>query len=188
MNIPTIALAAALTLPVASGAFAQAPTSPITLIVPHAAGTGVDVLARSFAPAMEKALNASIVAENRPGANGSIGSVAVARSAPDGRTLLLAANPPFITFPMTQETALYDAEKDFTPIAIVGSVPMVLVVSPDSGLQNLDQFIDYVRANPKLANYASPAPDPRDNWPCRNCRRSAISRSNTYCTNPRRNR
>lgn len=132
------------------------PSKNITLIVPHAAGTGVDGVARGFAPTLEKALGTVIVVDNRAGANGAIGSVAVARSAPDGYTLMLNADPPFITFPLTQETPLYNPIRDFTPIARVGTIPMVLVVSASSDIKNFSQFEEYVKKHPGSANYASP--------------------------------
>jgi len=134
----------------------QAPGHSITLVVPHAAGTGVDGVARGFAPALEKALGTAIVVENRAGANGAIGSMAVARAAPDGHTLMLNANPPFITYPLTQKKPLYNPLQDFTPIARVGTVPMVLVVSASSGIKNFAQFEQYIKNHPDKANYASP--------------------------------
>ncbi|GAA5232973.1 Bug family tripartite tricarboxylate transporter substrate binding protein [Verticiella sediminum] len=131
---------------------------PITLIVPHATGTGVDVVARAFAPHLEKALGTSVVIENRVGANGSIGSVFVARAKPDGHTLLMNASPPFVTYPMTQDKPLYDAEQDFSPIAMVGSTPMVLVVSASSGIDGMEAFVQHAKSHPESANYASPGP------------------------------
>lgn len=126
------------------------------LVVPHAAGTGVDAVARGFSPALQKIFETGVVVENRVGANGAIGSVGVAKAKGDGSTLMLNASPPFVTFPFTQATPSYDAVKDFKPVARVGTVPMVLVVSADSGIKTFDQFLAYVKANPGKANYASP--------------------------------
>lgn len=128
----------------------------LMLVVPHAAGTGVDAVARSFAPALQKTLEATVVVDNRVGANGAIGSASVARAKPDGATLMLNANPPFVIFPLTQNPPLYDAVKDFTPIAKVGSVPMVLVVSALSEIKTFEQFLAFAKANPAKAQYASP--------------------------------
>jgi tripartite-type tricarboxylate transporter receptor subunit TctC len=146
-----------LTLALPHLASAQAPASKeLLLVVPHAAGTGVDAVGRSFAPALQKTLDANVVVDNRVGASGAIGSASVARAKPDGATVMLNANPPFVTFPMTQATPLYDAVKDFKPIARVGTVPMVLVVSAESDIKTFDQFIAYAKKNPAKANYASP--------------------------------
>jgi tripartite-type tricarboxylate transporter receptor subunit TctC len=128
----------------------------LILVVPHAAGTGVDAVARSLGPALQKTLEANIVVDNRAGASGAIGSASVARAKPDGATLMLNANPPFVTFPLTQNPPLYDAIKDFTPIAKIGTVPMVLVVSAQSKIKTFDQFIAYAKSHPAKAHYASP--------------------------------
>lgn len=128
----------------------------LTLVVPHAAGTGVDAVARSFGPALQKTLDTAVVVDNRVGANGSIGSASVARAKPDGAVLMLNANPPFVTFALTQNPPLYDAVKDFTPIAKVGSVPMVLVVSAQSEIKSFEQFLAFAKANPAKAQFASP--------------------------------
>ena len=150
-----IALSLSLIAPLLANA--QSPASKeLLLVIPHAAGTGVDAVGRSFAPGLQKTLDANAVVENRVGANGAIGSVSVARAKPDGATILLNANPPFVTFPFTQSTPLYDAVKDFKPIARVGTVPMVLVISAQSDLKTFDQFVAYAKSNPAKANYASP--------------------------------
>ncbi|CAN5629547.1 tripartite tricarboxylate transporter substrate binding protein BugE [soil metagenome] len=150
-----VGLSLALTLP--DLALAQAPApKDVMLVVPHAAGTGVDAVARSFAPSLQKTLEANVIVDNRVGASGAIGSAAVARAKPDGATLMLNANPPFVTFPLTQDPPLYDPVKDFTPIARVGSVPMVLVVSAQSDIKTFEQFAAYAWSNPAKANYASP--------------------------------
>jgi len=159
MMLGKIAAIAGLSLGVAIPllAHAQAPTSKeLLLVVPHAAGTGVDAVARSFAPALQKTLDANVVVDNRVGASGAIGSSSVARAKPDGATVMLNANPPFVTFPLTQSTPLYDAVKDFMPLARVGTVPMVLVVSAQSEIKTFDQFVAYAKSNPAKANYASP--------------------------------
>ncbi|MDO9438595.1 tripartite tricarboxylate transporter substrate binding protein [Hydrogenophaga sp.] len=145
-----------LSLTLATPLAVRAQPGEVMLVVPHAAGTGVDAVARSFSPALQTALKVPVVVDNRVGANGAIGSSSVARAKPDGAVLMLNANPPFVTFPLTQSPPLYDAVKDFTPIAKVGSVPMVLVVSSQSEIKTFDQFITFVKANPAKAQYASP--------------------------------
>jgi len=157
-NLVTALLVSAALFGTASAASPSFSDQPITLVVPHAAGTGVDTIARALAPQLGKSLGTSIIVENRVGANGAIGSLFVVRSKPDGRTLLLNANPPFVTYPMTQDPPLYDAERDFSPIAMVGSTPMALVVSAESGIDGMDRFVEYVKSHPTLASYASPGP------------------------------
>ncbi|CAN5363505.1 tripartite tricarboxylate transporter substrate binding protein [soil metagenome] len=159
MKLAGIACAVGLSLGLALPDFALAQASApkdVMLVVPHAAGTGVDAVARSFAPSLQKTLDAIVIVDNRVGASGAIGSAAVARAKPDGATLMLNANPPFVTFPLTQDPPLYDPVKDFTPIARVGSVPMVLVVSAQSDIKTFEQFAAYAKSNPAQANYASP--------------------------------
>ena len=159
MTLARFTTVASISLCLAVPLFARAQASAhkdLMLVVPHAAGTGVDAVARSFAPALQTTLKVPVVVDNRVGANGAIGSASVARAKPDGAVLMLNANPPFVTFPLTQSPPLYDAVKDFTPIAKVGSVPMVLVVSSQSEIKTFDQFITFVKANPANAQYASP--------------------------------
>jgi len=158
-TIAFISACAGLSLGLAAppAAHAQAPASKeLLLVVPHAAGTGVDAVARSFAPALQKTLDANVVVDNRVGASGAIGSASVARAKADGATVMLNANPPFVTFPLTQSTPLYDPVKDFKPIARVGTVPMVLVVSAQSEIKTFDQFVAYAKSHPAKASYASP--------------------------------
>ena len=159
MKLANITAIAAISLSLASPFATHAQASAykeMMLVVPHAAGTGVDAVARIFAPALQNTLEVNAVVDNRVGASGTIGSTSVARAKPDGATLLLNANPPFVTFPLTPNPPLYDAIKDFTPVARVGSVPMVLVVSAQSEIKTFHQFIAYAKSNPAKALYASP--------------------------------
>lgn len=142
---------------VASGlACAQAwPTKTIRLIVPAAPGGSADPLARAVAEELSKQLQQAVVVENRPGANGNIGAALVAKSAPDGYTLLLG-------WPGTLVSAvtLYDAKpfhplKDFEPIVIVGSVPNVVLVKPSLPVKTLAELTEYVRENPAKLNFGS---------------------------------
>lgn len=134
------------------------PSRNIDLVVPHGAGTGVDAVARILARSLEKDLGVAIIVENKAGANGSIGSIHTSRAKPDGYTLMLNASPPFVTYPMTQKQGTYDPVQDFTPIAAVGNIPMVLVVSSQSSITDFSQFIHYLKSNADKATYASPGP------------------------------
>ncbi|MCL4183039.1 MAG: tripartite tricarboxylate transporter substrate binding protein [Burkholderiaceae bacterium] len=129
---------------------------PIHFVVPHSAGTGVDAVARALATPLAASLGTSVVVQNREGANGAIGSAQVARARPDGHTLMLNASPPFVTFPFTQKAPSYDAVKDFTPIALVGGTPMVLVVSNESDIRSFEDLVKHARRDPAKASFASP--------------------------------
>lgn len=143
---------------VASQGFAQTdayPSKAIHIIVPYSAGSGVDLLARSFGRSLAKQLNVSIVVENREGATGTIGSLSVARAPADGHTIMINANPPFTVAPLSQKPPPYDVQTAFAPIARVGSVPLVLITAADSPARSFAQLRDHANANPQKASYAS---------------------------------
>jgi tripartite-type tricarboxylate transporter receptor subunit TctC len=143
--------AAAAGLPLAS--FAQ--SSTVKFILPNATGSGVDAITRSAAPALGKALNASVVVENQPGAGGVVGLQALARSAPDGNTLAVVSNN-VVIFPSVLKSLPFDMPGDFTPIAVVGSTPMVLVVNPAKvPATNSREFIALLKSKPGALNFAS---------------------------------
>jgi len=146
------ALAAATgTLPLAAGA----QSGTVRFILPNATGSGVDALTRAAQPAFSKALNASAVIENQPGAGGVVGLQTLARSAPDGATLSLVSNN-VVIFPSVLKSLPFDMPGDFTPIAIVGATPMVLVVNPTKvSATNSRDFIALLKSKPEQFNYAS---------------------------------
>ncbi|MCC2674519.1 MAG: tctC [Ramlibacter sp.] len=146
------ALAAATgALPLA--ALAQAGT--VKFILPNATGSGVDAITRAAAPALGKALNASVVVENQPGAGGVVGLQALARSAPDGNTLAVVSNN-VVIFPSVLKSLPFDMPGDFTPIAVVGATPMVLVVNPAKvSATNSREFIALLKSKPGAFNFAS---------------------------------
>ena len=154
-----LAAAAGLLLgPLSGAALAQSepyPSRKIQLIVPYSAGSGVDLLARTYGRALERELNTPVVVENREGATGIIGSQAVARAPADGYTLMVEASLPFAVAPLTQKTPPYDVQTAFTPIARVGSVPLVMITGADSPLKSFGQLREHAHANPAKANYAS---------------------------------
>lgn len=134
------------------------PDKPVTLIVPWAAGGSTDILARVLSDRLSRSLDQPFVVENRPGASGNIGSSLVARSKPDGYTLLVGS---MSTHTMNQ--ALYskmpfDGVKDFTPIAKLALVTNTMVVNPSVPAKTVGEFIDYVKANPDAVAYASAGP------------------------------
>jgi tripartite-type tricarboxylate transporter receptor subunit TctC len=146
--------AALLSFSLAAPAHAQYPDKPVRIIVPVAAGGGVDVMARLLAQKLGEKLGQQFVVENRPGAAGIIGSKAVISSPADGATLLYTPSSLSLTVAINK-TPPYDVAKDFTPIVNVAISPYALVVNPSVPAQNLQEFIAYVKANPKTLSFSS---------------------------------
>lgn len=127
----------------------------IRFILPVASGSGVDTITRSATGALSKALGHPVVVENQPGAGGILGTSALVRSAPDGLTLSVVSNN-HVIYPSVYKTLPFDPLADITPIAIVGSTPIVLVVNPSKvAARNLQDLIKLMKANPGGYNYAS---------------------------------
>ena len=131
------------------------PARPIRIIVPFAPGGGTDVIARSVAQHLSRALGGSVVVENRAGAGGTIGSNAAAKAAPDGYTLLIATNATFALAPGLYTQLNYDPARDFVPIALVATGPSILVVNPQLPVTSSATFVAYAKANPDKLNYGS---------------------------------
>jgi tripartite-type tricarboxylate transporter receptor subunit TctC len=140
-------------------AFAQAayPSRPIKIIAPVQPGGGVDLVARTIAERLGKVLGQSIIVENQSGGGGVIASVATARAAPDGYTLMVGYVGTHGTNPAVRKLP-YDAVKDFTPIAMVAGTPNILVVPPSLPVSTLKEFVGYVKANPGKLAYGSSGP------------------------------
>ncbi|TSH94236.1 tripartite tricarboxylate transporter substrate binding protein [Verticiella sediminum] len=135
------------------------PEKPMKFVVPYPPGGPLDVMARLLAEEVRDPLGQPTIIENRPGAGGNIGVGAVARSAPDGYTLVMGAVATFAINPWLFDNLPYDPIKDFTPITLVASVPNVLVVSPAFAkahdIHTLDDLIRYAKANPGKLSYGS---------------------------------
>ncbi len=144
----------ALVLPSAAGA-ADYPTRPITLIVPQSAGGTNDIVARIVGQKLGEALGQSVVVENRVGAGGNIGTAVAAKAPKDGHTLLMTISSAQAINPAVYKSPGFDPVKDFSPIALVGSVPNVLVVNPAFPAKSLDEFLKVVKAKPGGYQYAS---------------------------------
>ena len=141
---------------VAGAAFAQYPNKPIKMIVPYPPGGATDVIGRVLAQRLSTALGQQVVIDNRGGAGGNIGADAVAKSAPDGYTLLMGAlTSHSIMATLEKGSIRYDLEKDLTPVAVVGSVPLVWVVHPSVPVKDMKEFVAYAKANPGKLTYAS---------------------------------
>jgi len=145
-------------LPIAGLAWAQPyPTKTIKIIAPVQPGGGVDLVARTIADRLGQVLGQSIIVENLSGGGGVIASVATARAAPDGYTLMVGYVGTHGTNPAVRKLP-YDAVKDFTPIAMVGGTPNVLVVPPSLPVTTLREFIQYTKANAGKLSYGSSGP------------------------------
>jgi tripartite-type tricarboxylate transporter receptor subunit TctC len=134
---------------------AEYPDRPVHVIVPVAAGGGVDVMARLLAQRLGERLHQSFVVENKPGAAGIIGSKYVIASTADGYTLLYTPSSLSLSV-VVHKTPPYDVSKDFTPIINVAISPYVLAVNPSLPVHNLKEFIAYAKANPGKLSFSSP--------------------------------
>ena len=134
---------------------ADYPDHPITLIVPYAPGGGNDVLARGVAEPMGKALGRQIVIENHGGAGGSIGTRQVAKAAPDGYTLGLGGTGTLAIDPTLYPNAGYDPRKDFAPVGLIATSPLIILVNPSLPAHNVQELIALAKKQPGKLNYAS---------------------------------
>jgi tripartite-type tricarboxylate transporter receptor subunit TctC len=151
MKRPVMLLCA---LALACGAYAQYPAKPARIVVPYPPGGTVDVVARNLAQQLTAQTGQQFVVDNRAGANGTIGSDFVAKAAPDGYTLLVQASI-FVINPLFLKTVPYDVQRDFTPVANIGSVPLLVTAHPSVPAANLREFVALVRANPDRYTFAT---------------------------------
>ena len=146
--------AALLLLALSHPALAQYPNRAVKLVVPFPPAGATDIVGRIVAQKLGEQMGQSVVVENKPGAGGSIGSDLVAKSAPDGYTLLMATSSTHSIGPVLQKLP-YDPLKDFAPITHVANVPNVLVVSPVLPVTSVKELIAYAKARPGQLNFAS---------------------------------
>jgi tripartite-type tricarboxylate transporter receptor subunit TctC len=149
-----VAVACAL-LALAQGAPAQYPAKPIRLVVPFPAGESVDATARLVGQSWSAALGQQIVVDNRGGAGGTIGSEAVAKSAPDGYTILWGNSGPLAIGPGLYKKLGYDVTKDFAPVSLVATLPFVLFASPMLPATSAGELVAYAKAHPGEINFGS---------------------------------
>jgi len=148
-------LFASIALAIAPGVSAQPyPTKPIKLVVTFAAGGGADFVARVVAAKLSESLGQQVVVDNRAGAGGAIGADFVAKSLPDGYTLLLGAAGTLTILPNLQAVT-FDSAKDFEPIGLIGSSPFVLAVSPTVSANTVAELTALAKANPGKLNFGS---------------------------------
>src|SRR6202162_5139243 len=155
VTFPTpLGIACALLL-AASCAHAQSyPTRPIRLVVPFAAGGAVDVLARLLGNKLSDQVGQPVIVENRPGAGGTLAADGVAKSPPDGYTILQNTNGASIA-PALYNSLPFDAVNDFSPVTQIVASNLILVASPKSGITSVRQLIAQAKANPGKLNYGS---------------------------------
>ena len=128
---------------------------PVKFILPNATGSGIDAITRAAAPALGKALGTSVVVDNQAGAGGLVGLQALSQTAPDGFTLSVVSNN-VVIFPSVMKSLPFDMPGDFTPIAMVGSTPMILVVNPQKvAAINSRELIAALKAKPDGYNFGS---------------------------------
>jgi len=131
------------------------PSRPITLVIPFAPGGSTSIVGRVIADKMSQLLGQGIVVDNRPGAGGTVGTKAVAKSEPDGYTILLGYTGTLAIGPSLYKDAGYDPRKSFAPIGLIGNAPSVLAVHPSFPANSVAELIAYARANPGKVNFGS---------------------------------
>jgi tripartite-type tricarboxylate transporter receptor subunit TctC len=134
---------------------AEYPDHPVKMVVAYPPGGATDVMARAVAQRLGDRLKQSVVVDNRPGASGQIGSDVVAKAAPDGYTIILTAADTHSINPHVYPKIAYDAKRDFVPVAMVGYLPLALMVNPSVKASNLKEFIALAKASPGKLTYAS---------------------------------
>lgn len=157
MKILPRALTLVSSLLAASAALSQTyPSAPVTLVVPFAAGSGTDAVARIVGKKLSERLKQPVLIDNKAGANAQIGAQFVAKGKPDGYTLLMTTNTSHSANPSLVSNLKYDPIKDFTPVTRVGELPFALVVNKNDPAKSLEDWIDQVKLNPGKFSYATP--------------------------------
>jgi tripartite-type tricarboxylate transporter receptor subunit TctC len=154
-----LSLAASLATLVPAQSWAQAawPNKPVRIVVPYAPGGANDILARVLAEKLSPVLGQPVLVENKPGAGAMVGSDFVAKAAPDGYTLLMAASGPMVFNPVLVAKLPYNPLTDLAPISIVGSFPLILAVNESSSAKTFKDLVALSKASPDKSNYSYPA-------------------------------
>jgi tripartite-type tricarboxylate transporter receptor subunit TctC len=142
--------------PAVSASAQSYPSKQITIMVPLAAGTGMDTVVRLYGDRLTQSLGKPVVVENRPGAATMLGTAAVAQAAPDGHTLLVATSSAMAINPVLYKKIAYDPEKDFVPISLYVKSPFILIVNPALPVKSVAELIKYAKASPTPLTYSSP--------------------------------
>src|SRR5437588_3017197 len=156
--MPRIATLVALLLGliVASPSLAQYPNRTVSIIVPLAAGSGMDVLVRLYADRLQTRLGKPVIAENRPGASLMLAANTVAVAPPDGHTLLVSTSSAMAINLTLFKQVTYDPERDFIPISLYVKSPFILVVNPDLPAKTVSELVGYIKQNQDKLSYSSP--------------------------------
>lgn len=155
--LATAALSLAVLTPALSLAQAAWPNKPVRIVVPYAPGGANDILARVVAEKLSPVLGQPVLVENKPGAGAMVGSDFVAKAAPDGYTLLMAASGPMVFNPVLVAKLPYNPLTDLAPISIVGSFPLILAVNESSSAKTFKDLVALSKASPDKSNYSYPA-------------------------------
>jgi tripartite-type tricarboxylate transporter receptor subunit TctC len=154
MNRLLLALAAAVALPAAAQDY---PSKPIHVIIGYSAGGGNDIIVRSIAPEMSKSLGQPLIIENKPGAQSIIAAEYAAKQPADGYTIFMGPSGPMTINPATYSKLPYDPIRDFAPVSMITTFPLIAVVSAKSDIKSIKDLVAFAKANPGKANYASSA-------------------------------
>jgi len=155
--LPGLAGIACAALLAATGYAQDYPTKPIRVIVGYTAGGGNDLIVRLLAPKMTEGLGQPIIVENKAGAQSIIAAEYVAKSPADGYTILMGPSGPMTMNPATYSKLPYSPTKDFVPISMIGSFPLILTVNPQLPVHSVKELVEYAKARPTQMNYASSA-------------------------------
>jgi len=131
------------------------PSKPVRLVVPFAAGGTTDVLARLMGQKLSESLGQQFIIDNRPGANGNLGTEMAVKAPADGYTLVMSYDGTMAINPSTYRKLPFDPQKDLAPVASVAQVPLIMVVHPGVPAKSLAEFVAYAKANPGRINYSS---------------------------------
>jgi tripartite-type tricarboxylate transporter receptor subunit TctC len=154
LSLFAITLAVTSLWPASAGAQSY-PTRPVRLVVPYAAGGGTDAIARFLARGLESRLGQPVIIENRGGQGTALGGAYVARSDPDGYTLLMGTSSTLVLAPLIYKKVGYDPVTDFSPISLVAAIPFVLVVNPKLGVNSVADLIALAQSKPGELAYGS---------------------------------
>jgi len=135
----------------------QYPAKPIRVVVPFAPGGGTDILTRVMLPRLTEAVKQQIIVDNRPGAGSQIGTDLVAKAPPDGYSLLMV-DTAFMTNPSLYSKLPYDSVKDFTPVSLTATAPVIMIVHPSVPVRTVKELVALARARPGALNFASGGP------------------------------
>jgi tripartite-type tricarboxylate transporter receptor subunit TctC len=153
--VTTVCLSAAFTCAFGNAVAQQYPSKAIRFVVPYVPGGGTDTVARLTGQKLSEALGQAVVIDNRPGAGGVIGGEIVAKSPPDGYTIMLASSSPITVAPHIQKRMPYDPLKDFTPVTLIAIVPALLAVHPALPVKSVKDLIALAKAKPGALTFSS---------------------------------